>query len=298
MARTKPSVAAPGRRRRVTAWAAVAVTIALCAVGAGAHPRSSPAAAPTLPQLRSAAAMVVDQDTHEVLYSKNPDTVQPIASITKLMTAMITLDAKLDPDEMLAVDNSDYEATRGQSHLRTGTELTRRQALQVALMASENRAAHLLGRTYPGGFSAAIEAMNAKARTLRMNDSHFADPTGLSQENRSTPADLVRLVEAAYAYPQIREYSVASDLTLESGKRRQHFGNTNRLTSRADWDIGLQKTGYIAAAGRCLVMQAVIAKRRVVMVFLDSYGKYSRLGDANRVRAWLLAQAAAGNPHS
>ena len=248
-------------------------------------------AAAASPQLRSAAALVVDQDTGAVLFAKNPDTVQPIASITKLMTAIVTLEAQLDFDEVLEVDDSDRLATRGQSRMPVGTRLTRREALQVALMASENRAARVLGRTYPGGLDAAIAAMNAKARQIGMRDSRFADPTGLSQQNRSTPADLVRLVEAAYQHPEIREDSTASEMTIANGRRPLHFVNTNRLTRRADWDIGLQKTGYIAAAGRCLVMQATVAKRRVVMVFLDSYGKYSRLGDANRIRAWLLAQA-------
>jgi D-alanyl-D-alanine endopeptidase (penicillin-binding protein 7) len=269
----------------ISSWLRAGVVIAVIM-----SPLAAPAA-PAAPQLRSAAALVVDQDTGEVLFSKNPDAVQPIASITKLMTAIITLEAKLDPEQTLEIDASDRQATRGQSHLLPGTQLTRRQALQLALMASENRAARLLGRSYPGGLEAAIAAMNAKAQRLGMNDSHFADPTGLSQENRSTPADLVRLVEAAYQYPEIREDSVSNEMTLGTGRHSLKFVNTNRLTRRADWEIGLQKTGYIAAAGRCLVMQAVIAKRRVVMVFLDSYGKYSRLGDANRIRAWLLAQA-------
>ena len=263
-------------------------TLAAAAIVAWAAPCAAAAAVPP-PQLRSSAAVVVDQDTDEVLYAKNPSSVMPIASITKLMTAIVTLDAQLPLDEELVVDVSDKAATGHQSRLVPGTRLTRRDALHVALMASENRAAQLLARNYPGGVDAAVAAMNAKAAALGMAETHFVEPTGLSQQNRSTPEDLVRLVKAAYAYPTIRDDTVSTELTLQVRGRPLKFGNTNRLTSRSDWDIGLQKTGYIAAAGRCLVMQAVIHGRRVVMVFLDSFGKYSRLGDANRIRTWLEA---------
>lgn len=237
--------------------------------------------------LRSQVALVVDQDTDEVLLEKNPNAVAPIASITKLMTALVTIEADLPLDEELVVTREDRTADRVRSSLRPGVKLTRAQALQLALMASENHAAQLLGRTYPGGLDAFTEAMNAKARLLGMHDSHFVDPTGLSPENRSSPADLVRLVKAAYEYPLIRDYSTSNGVALPLGKRVVRYSNTNRLVRSAGWEIGLQKTGYIAAAGRCLVMQAVIHGRRVVMVLLDSAGKYSRIGDAQRIRSWL-----------
>lgn len=239
--------------------------------------------------LKSSVALVVNQDTNEVLFEKNPNAVLPIASITKLMTALITVEADLDLDERLEVERSDRTIDRVRSRLNPGVKLTRAQALQLALMSSENHAAQLLGRTYPGGVAAAVEAMNAKAQLLGMHDTHFADPTGLSAENRSSPGDLVRLVNAVYEQPLIREYSTSSELTLPVGKRVVRYGNTNRLTASPNWDIGLQKTGYISAAGRCLVMQAVIEGQRVVMVLLDSVGKYSRLGDAQRIRDWLEA---------
>lgn len=239
--------------------------------------------------LKSSVALVVDQDTNEVLFEKNIHAVLPIASITKLMTALITVEADLDLDEQLVVERADRTIDRVRSWLNPGVRLTRAQALQLALMSSENHAAQLLGRTYPGGLAAAIEAMNAKAQLLGMHDTHFADPTGLSAENRSSPADLVRLVNATYEHPLLREYSTSSGMTLPVGKRVVRYGNTNRLTASSDWAIGLQKTGYISAAGRCLVMQAVIEGQRVVMVLLDSVGKYSRIGDAQRIREWLEA---------
>jgi D-alanyl-D-alanine endopeptidase (penicillin-binding protein 7) len=239
--------------------------------------------------LKSSVALVVDQDTNEVLFQKNPDAVLPIASITKLMTALITVEAGLDLDETLEVSPSDKTIDRIRSRLNPGVRLSRGQALHLALMSSENHAAQLLGRTYPGGVAAAVEAMNAKAQLLGMHDTHFADPTGLSAENRSSPTDLVKLVNAVYQYPVLRDYSTSSELELPIGKRVVRYGSTNGLTSSPQWDIGLQKTGYISAAGRCLVMQAVIEGQRVVMVLLDSVGKYSRIGDAQRIRQWLEA---------
>jgi D-alanyl-D-alanine endopeptidase (penicillin-binding protein 7) len=243
--------------------------------------------------LRSSVALVVDQDTDEVLFEKNPQAVLPIASITKLMTALVTLDAGLDLDEELVVTRADRTIDRVRSSLTPGVRLTRSQALHLALMSSENHAAQLLGRTYPGGVSAFVEAMNAKAQLLGMNDSYFADPTGLSPENRSSPQDLVRLVKVAYDYDVIRSFSVSTELALPLGRRVVRYGTTNRLTANPEWEIGLQKTGYISAAGRCLVMQAVIDGQRVIMVLLDSVGKYSRIGDAQRVRDWLVARTKA-----
>ncbi len=260
-------------------------------------PRRAADAAGHTPPLQSAFALVVDQDTDEVLVQKNPDTVSSIASITKLMTAIVTLDAQLPLDEELVVTGEDRTVSGwANSSLRPGVRLTRAQALHLALMSSENHAAHLLGRTYPGGLEAAVEAMNAKAQLLGMSDSHFADPTGLSPENRASPVDLVRMVKAAYEYPEIREYSVSTEYSLPMGKRSVRYQNTNRLTSHADWQIGLQKTGYIAAAGRCLVMQAVIEGRRIVMVLLDSVGRYSRFADAQRIRNWLMAHKGESAP--
>ena len=239
--------------------------------------------------LRSSVALVVDQDTNEVLFEKNKDAVLPIASVTKLMTALVTVEANLPLEEELQVSQDELVRARIRSNLRPGFEMTRGTALHLALMSSENRAAQLLGRTYPGGLTRFVEAMNAKARLLGMNDTHFADPTGLSADNRSSATDLVRLVKAAYEYDVIRQYSVSSELALPVGKRTVSYRNTNRLTDNPEWEIGLQKTGYISAAGRCLVMQAVIEGKRVVMVFLDSVGKYSRLGDAERIRDFLEA---------
>jgi D-alanyl-D-alanine endopeptidase (penicillin-binding protein 7) len=248
--------------------------------------------------LKSSVVLVVDQDTDEVLFEKNPNAVLPIASITKLMTAIVTVEAGLSLDETLEVSRADRTIDRVRSNLRPGVELTRAQALQLALMSSENHAAQLLGRTYPGGLSAFVAAMNAKAQLLGMHDSRFADPTGLSPDNRSSPADLVRLVKNAYDYPLIRDYSTAHGLDLRIGKRTVRYSNTNRLTQHADWDIGVQKTGFISAAGRCLVMQSVIEGQRVVMVLLDSVGKYSRLGDAQRIRNWLQGRAALKQEHA
>lgn len=244
-------------------------------------------------QLKSHVALVVDQDTEEVLFEKNTHAVLPIASITKLMTALVTVEAGLPLDEELKVTPDELVKAGIRSNLRPGLTMSRSTALHLALMSSENRAAQLLGRTYPGGLSNFVEAMNAKARMLGMSDSHFVDPTGLSPENRSSANDLVRLVKAAYEHDVIREYSVSGELALPVGKRTLSYHNTNRLTTNPDWEIGLQKTGYISAAGRCLVMQAVIEGKRVVMVLLDSVGKYSRIADAQRIRDWLESNGAA-----
>jgi len=243
-------------------------------------------------QLKSHVALVVDQDTNEVLFEKNTHAVLPIASITKLMTALVTVEAGLPLDEELKVTSAELVRAGIRSRLRPGVTLDRGTALHLALMSSENRAAQLLGHTYPGGLDSFVEAMNAKASMLGMSDSHFVDPTGLSADNRSSATDLVRLVKAAYEHEVIREFSVSDELALPVGKRSVRFGNTNRLTANPDWEIGLQKTGYISAAGRCLVMQSVIEGKRVVMVLLDSVGKYSRLADAQRIRDWLETSGA------
>ncbi len=238
--------------------------------------------------LKSSVAYVVDQDTNEVLFSKNPSAVLPIASITKLMTALLVVEANQSMDEKLTIsdDDKDTEKFTG-SRLAVGTTLTRGELLHLALMSSENRAAHALGRSYPGGLEAFVAAMNAKARLLGMNDTHYVEPTGLSSRNQSSASDLAKLVKVAHSFPLLRELSTSPEYTVELGRRMVRFGTTNGLVRKSDWDIGLQKTGFINEAGQCLVMQAQLAGRKLIMVFLDSAGKYSRIGDAERVRKWL-----------
>ena len=240
------------------------------------------------PHLRSAYVLVVDQDTGKVLYAKNPETVSSIASITKLMTAMVTLDKHLPLDETLQFTRDDRTSEGwGRSPLRPGVRITRGQALHLALMSSENHAANLLGRTYPGGLHAFVAAMNAKARALGMTHSGFADSIGLNPGNRASPEDLVRMVKAAYQYGLIRRYSVSSGYDFRIGRRMFHFHSTDRLVYNHRWHLDLQKTGYISVAGHCLVLSTDIHGRRVLMVLLDSAGKYSRFADAQRVRNWL-----------
>lgn len=249
--------------------------------------------------LASSVALVVDQDSNEVLLSKNSDAVLPIASITKLMTAMVVTEANLPLDEKLAIGEEDIDTEKGsRSRLRIGTELSREEMLHLALMASENRAAHALGRHYPGGLPAFVAAMNRKAAELGMHDTHYVEPTGLSSRNQSSAKDLATLVKAAYDVQLIRELSTSPEYSVVVGRRQLQFHNTNRLVNNPTWEIGLQKTGYISEAGRCLVMQARLAGRKLIMVFLDSAGKYSRLGDAERVRRWVndLAPATAASP--
>ena len=238
--------------------------------------------------LRSSVALVVDQQTGETLFSKNARAVLPIASITKLMTAMVVIDSHAPLNETLAITTEDIDTEKGSgSRLLPGTRLSRGEMLQLALMSSENRAAHALGRHHPGGLAAFVEAMNAKARTLGMHDTRFVEPTGLSSSNVSTAHDLARLVREAFEYPLVRQYSTASDLTVDTGYRQIGYRNTNRLISSPTWDIGLQKTGYISEAGSCLVMQVSIEGRPLVMVLLDATGSSSRFGDANRLRRWI-----------
>lgn len=239
--------------------------------------------------LKSSVALVLDQDTNEVLFSKNPMAVLPIASITKLMTALVIVEAALPPDELLTVSDDDVDTEKNsRSRLRVGTQLTRGEMLHLALMSSENRAAHALGRHYPGGLPAFVAAMNRKARELQMADTHFNDPTGLSSENQSSARDLATLVKTAYRHPIIRELSTSPEYAVYVGDRQLQYRTTNSLVLNPSWEIGLQKTGYISEAGRCMVMQAKLAGRKLIMVFLDSAGKYSRLGDAERVRRWLM----------
>ena len=239
-------------------------------------------------ELKSGVALVLDQDTKEVLFSKNSQAVLPIASITKLMTALVVTEARQPLDEMVTITQDDIDTEKGsRSRLVVGTELSRENMLHLALMSSENRAAHALGRHYPGGLDAFVAAMNRKARDLGMRDTRYVEPTGLSSENQSSARDLATLVNAAHQHRIIRELSTSQEYQVEVGRRELMFRNTNGLVRNPEWDIGLQKTGYIAEAGRCLVMQAQLAGRKLIMVFLDSAGKHSRIGDAERVRRWL-----------
>ena len=245
--------------------------------------------------LRSAVVLVQDAASGETLIAKNEGTVLPIASITKLMTAMVILDAGVNLDQRVAISGEDQDMLKGtRSRLRPGTVLTRDELLLLALMSSENRAAYSLARTYPGGTAPFVAAMNAKAQALGMNDTHFTDPTGLSSANVSTAQDLARLVRAAHEYPLIREYSTRDNATIQALGRKLGYRNTNGLVRNAHWDIGLSKTGYISEAGRCLVMRVRMASREVIVVLLDSWGRLSRVGDANRIRKWLEAHAAKG----
>jgi len=261
----------------------------LCCVGLAALQ-----AAPRTPaklSLRSASALVLDQATGQALLEKQAGAVQPIASLTKLMTAMVLLDARLDPREILTITNDDKDMLRhSRSRLPVGTHLPREQALLLALLASENRAAHALGRTFPGGLSTFVEAMNAKAKELGLEETRFEDPSGLSSGNVASARDLARILEAAYRYPEIRDFTTRPETTLQAGRRNIQFPNTNALVRSPRWTIGLSKTGYIQEAGRCLVMQAMLANRPVLIILLDSWGKYSRLGDANRIKQWMEAR--------
>ena len=238
--------------------------------------------------LKSSVAYVIDQDTHEVLLSKNDQAVLPIASITKLMTGLIISEAKLPMDESITITQDDVDTEKGSSsRLRVGSTLTRGELLHLALMASENRAAHALGRTYPGGLSSFVGLMNAKAAQFGMHDTRYIEPTGLSSQNQSSAKDLATLVGNAYHDATLRELSTSPSYKVEVGNRTLQYNTTNRLVKNPNWDIGIQKTGYITEAGQCLVMQAKVAGRKLIMVFLDSAGKLSRIADAERVRKWV-----------
>ncbi|WP_213296310.1 D-alanyl-D-alanine endopeptidase [Paraburkholderia sacchari] len=248
--------------------------------------------------LRSGVAYVVDQNSLEPLFDKNSRAVVPIASITKLMTAMVVLDSKASLTESIEVtdEDRDYEKNTG-SRLSVASVLSREDMLHIALMASENRAAAALSRYYPGGRPAFIAAMNAKAKQLGMTDTHFENSTGLSSHNVSTARDLVKMVNAAYQYPLIRQFSTDRSYDVYTGKRNLAYNSTNALIRNPSWDIGLQKTGFINEAGECLVMQTTVHGRPVIMVLLDSSGKYSRFADATRVRTWIDNGGADQQPH-
>lgn len=257
---------------------------------AGLHAVSDPLA------LRSSVALVIDQDTREVLLSKNDEAVLPIASLTKLMTGMVVSEGKLPMDELITITQDDVDTEKGStSRLRVGASLSRGELLHLALMSSENRAAHALGRTYPGGQGVFVGLMNAKAQALGMKDTRYVEPTGLSSRNQSSAKDLALLVNAASADPLLRELSTSSGHQVVLGRQTLQFNNTNRLVHNPQWEIGLQKTGYISEAGQCLVMQAKVSGRKLIMVFLDSAGKFSRLGDAERVKRWVEKGPAASH---
>ena len=243
--------------------------------------------------LRSGAVLVLDQETGEPLFAKNTDQVLPIASITKLMTAMVVLDSGLPLLESIGIDKADVDRMKGsRSKLPVGTTLMRAEMLKLALMASENRAAAALARNYPGGTPAFVAAMNQKSAELGMSNSRFVDATGLHPGNVSTAGDLAKLADAAHRYPLIREYTTTDYFRIESEEKRRHvvaFVNSNRLLKSRQWEIGLSKTGYISEAGRCLVMQAMIGDKPRIIVLLDSWGKLSRIADANRIKRWIEA---------
>ncbi len=242
------------------------------------------------PDLRSSAVFVLDEGSSKVLLSRQAEVAAPIASITKLMTALVVLDGHQPLDEVLTITEQDRERGRGAfSRLAIGTRLSRGDLLHVALMSSENRAAHALGRNYPGGLPAFVAAMNARARALGMSGAHFVDPTGLSSDNMASPADLSKLVIAASHEQMIQQYSTDESHSVRVGRHSLEFHNTDLLVRSPAWNIVVQKTGYITEAGRCLVIKALIRGRAIVIVLLDSFGRYTRVADAQRIRKWLEA---------
>ncbi|MCS0611429.1 D-alanyl-D-alanine endopeptidase [Massilia kyonggiensis] len=247
--------------------------------------------------LRSNVAYVLDQQSSEVLFEKNAAVALPIASITKLMTGLLVVEAKQDLDEVLTITDADVDRHKyTSSRLPVGARMTRGNLLHIALMSSENRAAAALGRNYPGGITAFVDAMNAKARELGMNDTQYVDSSGLSSQNISSARDLAKLVKVAHEEPLLRQYTTDPNYVVQASGRALQYHNTNYLVASPDWNIGLQKTGFINEAGRCLVMQAMIQGRNVIMVFLDSKGKQSRTADAGRMRRWLEALKPAALP--
>ena len=241
-------------------------------------------------RVASSNALIVNQNTGEVLFAKDTDALTSIASVTKLMTAMVTLDANLSMDEEIAITNEDVDTLKNSSSkLPVGTVLPRSELLKIALIASDNRAASALGRNYPTGKAGFVNAMNIKALQLDMTRSEFADPTGLNNHNMSTAEDLVKMVKAAYQYPEIREITTTAsyEAYVKGHRAPVNFNNTNGLIRKSDWIIGLSKTGFIQEAGRCLVMQAIISGQPMIIVLLKSYGSATRTADANRIRKWI-----------
>jgi D-alanyl-D-alanine endopeptidase (penicillin-binding protein 7) len=278
--------------------AVLMASLPLCATaGEKAHAKARTAKLQTAdftkdgePNLQSTGVLVLDSTSGQTLFSKNADQAAPIASITKLMTAMVVLDAKLALDEAIEISSEDIDTVKNtKSRLPIGAHFRRDDLMRLALMASDNRAASALGRNYPGGIATFVAAMNAKAVTLGLTQTHYVDASGLNPGNVSSPADLGKLVAAAAQYPLITEYTTtgAVNVQLPDSKRKLSFVNTNALVRSSDWKIGLSKTGYINEAGKCLVMQAIIANQPIVIVLLDSWGRLTRVADANRIRKWL-----------
>jgi D-alanyl-D-alanine endopeptidase (penicillin-binding protein 7) len=276
-------------RARLSPLAAVTgLVLAFSAMTAAAQPA-------LFPKLKSSSVLVVDQSDSSVLYSRRADVAAPIASITKLMTSLVVLDAKQPLDQPLTITEAETDLPRGGgSRLSVGTVLTRGDLMHLALMSSENRAAHALGVNYPGGVPALVKAMNAKAAALGMTTARFVDPTGLSSDNVASPEDLSKLVLAASRNPHIREYSTDPSYTVRVHRHLVEFHNTDNLVKNPGWNIIVQKTGYITEAGKCLVMEAVIQGRNVIIVLLDSAGRLTRVADAMRVKTWMEATA----PHT
>jgi serine-type D-Ala-D-Ala endopeptidase (penicillin-binding protein 7) len=243
------------------------------------------------PEVRSNAALVIDSSTSSVLFARNANVPRPIASLTKLMTALIVVESGQSLDEVIAMTREDRDGTQGAaSRLAVGAKLTRGDLLHLALMASDNRAAYALARTYPGGMSAAVRAMNAKARALGMMNSQFTDPSGLSSGNVASATDISKLMLAVANHETIRSYSTSSDYSVTFAKQAVQFRNTNYLVAKPDWDIEVQKTGFTNAAGQCLAMKTVIQGRSLIIVLLDSFGKHTRTADARRIRKWIEAR--------
>jgi len=285
-----------GKYIRATSMIVISIIMLLATAGMGlskspdscSQNNSLPGSAPKL-VLRSAAVLVADQQTGELLIQKKANAVLPIASITKLMTAMVVLDSGIDLEEYITIEKEDLFGLRRRIRdlMPAGTQITRRDALLLSLMSSDNRCARALGRTYPGGLDFFVSDMNYKAQALGLTETYFVEPTGLSSRNVSSARDLAQLVAAAYRYDLIREFSTCKSATIDTGRRIVLFHNTNRLVQNPAWQIGLSKTGFIGASGRCLVMQAEVAQRPLIIILLDSYGKLTRIGDANRIRQWL-----------
>ncbi|HEX6639182.1 MAG TPA: D-alanyl-D-alanine endopeptidase [Steroidobacteraceae bacterium] len=273
-----------------TGLLALLLSLGLTSV-AGAAPVKAQGKTPAGPGIRSAAALIVDGENGQVLFERDAAHVAPIASITKLMTALVVLDGQQALDEKIEITRADVWTGKGAfSRLPVGAKLTRGELLKLALMASENRAARILGRAYPGGMKAFVKTMNAKARALGMTRTRFDDPSGLSSNNVSNARDLVKLVNAASRDSRIREFSTLRSLDVRAGRSMLTYRNTNLLIGKPDWDINVQKTGYTHDAGECLVMEAMIGERPVVMVLLNSFGKLTRTADARRVRKWMEAR--------
>lgn len=273
------------RARLSPATALAGALLALCTMTASAKPMLAP-------KLKSSSVLIVDQTDSAVLYARHPDVAAPIASITKLMTALVVLDAKQPLDQSLTITQAEtYLPRGGSSRLSVGTVLSRGDLMHLALMSSENRAAHALGVNYPGGLPAVVSAMNAKAAALGMTTAHFVDPTGLSSDNVASPEDLSKLVIAASRNARIREYSTDPSYAVRVRRRLVEFHNTDNLVKNPTWNIIVQKTGYITEAGKCLVMETVIDGRNVVIVLLDSAGRLTRTADAKRVKSWMESMA-------